>query len=144
MNLSVAQTWGLSAPIDYLVQRKGFDPEQVKGMEREYRRYLAIVAAHPGEKLPISSKVDDLWHAHILHTKDYVDFTQALAGRLIGHVPTKSEDERQALECCYINGTLKRYLEMFEEEAPENFWPRTAGSICLDCHPDIESVTQVH
>lgn len=144
MNLSIAQTWGLSAPVNYLIQRKGFDPEQVKGMEHEYRRYLAIVAAHPGEKLPISSKVDELWHAHILHTKDYVNCTQALAGRLIGHVPTKSEDERQSLEGYYINGTLKRYREMFGEEAPEAFWPRTAGSICLDCYPDVEPAPQVH
>ena len=41
-----------------------------------------------GESLSIPTKIVDLiWHAHILHTKDYIAFCNHVAGGYIHHTP---------------------------------------------------------
>jgi len=131
--IQVALSWDLSKPKEFLVLRQEMNPNFVDRMEKEYRRYIACVATNPSDKLPISNAVDELWHAHILFTKDYAKMSKALKGAYIDHIPTLSEEERAALEPFYFDVTLERYRQVFKEDPPQEFWPSESGSICWSC-----------
>ncbi|WP_051820646.1 MULTISPECIES: glycine-rich domain-containing protein [Streptomyces] len=53
--------------------------------------FLAAGAREPGQFLVPSALVDIGWHTWILHTVDYSEFCQRVAGRFIHHVPTDNE-----------------------------------------------------
>jgi hypothetical protein len=131
--LLIIRDWDLSKPKQFLVVRQGFDPQEVEEMEREYKRYMCVVALNPESKFPISNAVDELWHAHILFTSDYNALGDALRHGYIHHIPTLNEEERAALEPQYFSGTLERYRRLFGEEPPQKYWPSDSGSICWSC-----------
>ena len=55
--------------------------------------YLVTCAANPGAGLAPSRQVDKGWHAFLLHTADYAEFCQQVAGRFIHHVPEEPGEE---------------------------------------------------
>jgi hypothetical protein len=67
-----------------------------------------------------SRDVDNLWHAFILFTKEYHDFSHQIYGRYIHHVPNidkareKTVEERIALQKAYRDFILY-YEETFNE-----------------------------
>ncbi|MQY04757.1 glycine-rich domain-containing protein [Actinomadura macrotermitis] len=49
--------------------------------------FLKACALNPGAGLAPSEAVDIGWHTFILHTREYADFCQRVAGRFIHHTP---------------------------------------------------------
>lgn len=54
--------------------------------------FLGTCAVHAGKPLAPSGLVDHGWHAFILHTRDYAEFCDRVAGRFLHHVPTDPDD----------------------------------------------------
>lgn len=50
--------------------------------------FLAVCAENPGGRLVPSEMVDKGWHAFLLHTYEYNEFCETVAGRYIHHRPT--------------------------------------------------------
>lgn len=71
------------------VHKKHPDWSRVKVIEliREYKNFLYVCARDESENVP-SAEVDEIWHEHILFTKDYEDWCNFL-GRKIHHNPEK-------------------------------------------------------
>lgn len=57
--------------------------------------FIAASGQQPGHSLVPSELVDYGWHAFILHTVDYADFCQKVAGRFVHHVPTDEDEQMQ-------------------------------------------------
>lgn len=53
--------------------------------------FLAACAARPGTRLAPSEIVDIGWHTFILYTREYAEFCQQHAGRIIHHAPSDEE-----------------------------------------------------
>lgn len=113
-----------------MIVRQHADGDHIERIEREYRRFLGIIAAYPDDRFPVSEVVDEMWHVHILFTRDYARMSAAVRGEYINHDPVLTEDQRLALEPFYLEGTLVRYHEIYGEEAPLDLWPREGGAIC--------------
>jgi hypothetical protein len=47
---------------------------------------------------PELEKVDWMWHAFVLFTRDYADFCQRYFGTFIHHVPAEDEDDAEVAE----------------------------------------------
>jgi len=76
--------------------------ERLNDAEKGYREYMADV--NHDKSLSPDKDVDEVWHAHILHTIDYADFCQLYFNRFIHHVPF--ENDRCEKSCtCDINKT---------------------------------------
>ncbi len=60
--------------------------ERLERAEGDYRLFLMCVAAKGGPLTP-SEDVDTMWHAHILHTQDYMQFCDAYFGHYMHHLP---------------------------------------------------------
>lgn len=128
--INLALSWDLSGPIAFLVNRQSKNASHVDLIAREYRRYLGIIAVYPKDRFPVSEEVDEMWHTHILFTRDYRKMSDAIRGEYINHDPILTEPDRLALEPYYHKGTLVRYREIYGEPAPEWLWPRVGGAIC--------------
>ena len=56
------------------------------------KQYYAIATLDPRNMHAISDAVDPFWHAHILHTEEYVDFCNRMFGRYLHHHPLDHEN----------------------------------------------------
>ena len=123
--------WDLSKPVALLMDRKGITPEDACKMESEYRRYQTLNTLYPQQRFPISNAVDEMWHAHLLFTRDYDAMSLATRGSFIHHHPTVNEAERVSLEPAYYNGTLPALEALFGPVDPV-MWP-ASDQICWSC-----------
>ncbi len=137
MNATVVFDWDLSAPKKLLMSRNGFDADYVDAMETEYKRFQAIRVLHPTEIFPISEPVDELWHAHILFSRDYQKMA-AMAGHPLHHEPIVSMEDRLRLAPQYLE-TVKRYREHFGEPSAV-FWPANQER-CGSCGSGIDDAS---
>lgn len=85
----------------------------------EYKKFMYLASIHT--KVTPSVQVDEVWHLHMLYTRDYRDFCQNL-GKFIEHGPTKGgkqEDDRYLEQ---YNKTLELY-KVYLGDYPEDIWP---------------------
>ena len=67
-----------------------------KTAERWLHEAIKFLDAVADSKEPIapSKKVDEAWHAFILHTNQYMSWCESRYGRYIHHVPTEKPDRK--------------------------------------------------
>ncbi|MBE8158704.1 MAG: glycine-rich domain-containing protein-like [Betaproteobacteria bacterium] len=79
----------------------GWNPEQLKEAEIEYKRYLMLCRKypHPEHSIVPNKVMDTMWHYHILDTKAYVKDSEEVFGGYFHHYPyfglRGDEDEQQ-------------------------------------------------
>ena len=129
-NASVgALAWDFADVRTFLHDREGVSIDDLNDMEREYGRYMKLVAENRNVKLPVSPPVDQFWHAHILFSRDYTNFSQKMMGTYIHHYPALTQEERIRLAPDY-ELTRRLYCEKFEVP-DEKWWP--SDCICSSC-----------
>ena len=117
-----------------LSSRKGFWwnlMNDLDKIEREYRQFLYLIAANPGQMVvPWSQQLDDLWHEHILDTKKYAEDCQNLFGQFIHHNP--HVDKGTALHSNSYRDTKKMYREAFQGKAKAKQKAEATGTTTYD------------
>jgi hypothetical protein len=89
---------------------------------KEYRRFLFLIARGAGALSP-SHAVDQAWHLHMLHSRNYWDdFCGAVLGRELHHDPFDGAAEHGRFLTQYQR-TLDGYREVFGWTAPSDIWP---------------------
>lgn len=126
-SLQILEAWDFSKIRNYLIENETYPLDQIPVVETEYKRFIALIASHPNTRLVMSSAVDDFWHAHVLHTRDYAAMCNALGMEFIHHDPTCSFGERQVLHNEYVE-TLAVYRGVFGD-LNERYWP-VYGQVC--------------
>ncbi len=64
----------LDAVINRLVKIESWSQKDAIAAVQQYRNYLFLRKKYPDHNLPPSIDIDDVWHAHVLHTKEYRTF----------------------------------------------------------------------
>jgi len=93
---------------------EGWSRDFVEHLERQYKRYLTLVAKYPREAIAPAKEVDRFWHAHILDTRKYVDDCERVFGFYLHHFPyfgLRGGDDAAALA-----RAGKRTRELYEAE----------------------------
>lgn len=67
-------------------------PDLLDTCELLYRRFLWLLVIYPEHPCVPTRDIDEFWHNHILHTKDYVRDCQGLAGHYLHHEPADLSD----------------------------------------------------
>lgn len=120
--------WNLNRVLTYLVEREEVSPDLVAILEREYKRFIAIRLAHPDVSIVPSLLIDEIWHAHILFTREYLTFCNAINnGKYIHHSPFLKDDDPVGDPS--IKNTLMLYREMFGHP-PATVWPLAVAGDC--------------
>jgi hypothetical protein len=73
--------------LDKLVADGRVQPEEVKDLEREFKRFMALAGFGVCPLAMISPRVDDLWHQFLLFTRQYRAFCFSTIGEFVGHQP---------------------------------------------------------
>lgn len=107
--------WNLGRVEAYLINKGGYAQETAKCLIKEYRRFMIMTVCFPDRAIPASDAVDEVWHTHILSTRDYHEFSLATKGSYIHHEPTVNEREEVMLKDAYDANTLALYRELFGE-----------------------------
>lgn len=86
---------------------------------KQYRNYLYLKLKYGHlYELPPSLDIDEVWHAHILHTEDYYEFSKKVFGGFLHHHPHhgKGNTITQAqLEQMFEDETQRLYHSEFGE-----------------------------
>jgi hypothetical protein len=87
----------------------------------EYRKfiYLAVASGHP---VTPSVEVDEVWHTHLLFTRNYKEMCDLL-GTFIHHGPGTGKKEEDSKFADQYVRTLESYERVFGHRPPEEFWP---------------------
>ena len=95
---------------------EGWTREYAEAIEQAYRAYLTMLVKHPEdiEDIVVSEDVDEFWHAHILHTKKYMEDCEKVFGAYLHHNPhvgerTQADIERKASQ-------VERTRRLYQEE----------------------------
>jgi hypothetical protein len=78
---------GVRLKLGDAAEGKGWDKNQLHDVEKEYRRFLALLFAYPERTIVPDKKVDQFWHQHILDTRAYANDTTAVFGQFLHHFP---------------------------------------------------------
>lgn len=88
----------------------------------EYRRFAFLYAAD-GRPVAPSDVVDQVWHLHLLYTRNYWGtFCPAVLGRPLHHEPAAGADGEGARLGDWYADTLTRYRSHFGDP-PADIWP---------------------
>lgn len=128
-----------------LTHRVAYDHGHAGGLAaRIVDQALAFLAASAatggGLRLSPSPLVDDGWHAFILHTRDYAEFCERVAGRFLHHVPTDENDPAASGQAAH--DTLKRTVDAIAAAGfyvDTDLWPSTGHADCSQCHEGCTS-----
>jgi hypothetical protein len=78
----------VSSVIKRLVQVEKWSEKDALAACQYYRNYLYILLKYSHQyELPPSLEIDEMWHAHILHTHDYQQFCQLVFNNFLHHQP---------------------------------------------------------
>lgn len=80
----------LEAAVERVARRHGWDMQKAEGVKCEYEDFLRK-SAYEGANFDVPSmEVDQLWHEHILDTRNYHSYCQNVIGCFVHHIPDKT------------------------------------------------------
>lgn len=117
--------WNMSR-LEACLRRKDMSREQATRSIEAYRNFIHLVVKYPTERFGMSREIDQVWHEHILDTREYFAFCEAVVGRYLHHIPCFSESESKLFT---VEHTVRR---LKQEEMPVDFWeaPESSLSYC--------------
>ncbi|MFO0899957.1 MAG: TIGR04222 domain-containing membrane protein [Pirellulales bacterium] len=107
-----------------LAAEQGWSAEFAAAAIEEYKRF-ALLSVAAGHVVTPSKVVDEVWHLHLIYTRNYWDvFCPQVLGRPLHHDPgvgRAGEADRHAQQYAQ---TLASYRRVFGSEPPAAQWPR--------------------
>ncbi|TGX52338.1 hypothetical protein E5A73_16220 [Sphingomonas gei] len=116
---------------DRLARDNGWSRAEAERVIEEYKRFcfLAVTAGHP---VTPSDQVDQAWHLHLTHTRDYWErFCPGILGRPLHHGPTAGGSDEQHRYFLQYAETLRSYEQVFGSP-PADLWPDAARRLNED------------
>ncbi|MGB1235350.1 MAG: glycine-rich domain-containing protein [Planktomarina sp.] len=92
--------------------------QTVANVLREYKRFIYLVATSQGARRVPSKAVDEVWHLHMMHSRDYWDVFCAIIGRPLHHTPG-GDDRLNASDHSLTNAA---YEQAFGDLPPHDVW----------------------
>jgi hypothetical protein len=115
-----------------LARENGWSRAHAERVVGEYKRFC-FLAATAGHKVTPSDAVDQAWHLHLTHSRDYWErFCPNVLGRMLHHDPTEGGAEQGHLFFEQYAETLKSYESTFGHNAPADIWPDAARRLLDD------------
>lgn len=107
-----------------LAREQGWSLEQTRDVIDEYRRFCFLACISNADVTP-SDAVDEVWHLHLIHSRDYWQtFCPQVLGTHLHHGPTRGGGgEAQRYRAQYAQ-TLALYEQWFGPP-PAHWWPGT-------------------
>jgi hypothetical protein len=95
--------------------------------------FLATSGQQPGQFLAPSKLVDIGWHMFILHTVEYTEFCERIAGRYLHHVPDEEEEQEAPGGAVETRRRTLAAIKAAGYTVDPELWP-PANANCTQCH----------
>ncbi|MCD6047379.1 MAG: hypothetical protein K0S08_1026 [Gammaproteobacteria bacterium] len=121
--LEEAKNYIETLDLTYIVKRMSSNP-RVSGWTRHeaticskmYKNYLFLLKKYPGQTIPPSKQIDEFWHEHILHTRQYYSDCLQIFGQYLHHFPGEpSKDAHQEFVRMFDEVTQTLYFSEYGE-----------------------------
>lgn len=83
--IAAISAWDLADVHARVKLRMGWSEEQADEAVQEYRKFIVLVALDPEKSYGMVEAVDEVWHQHLLNTRDYLAMCDAIMGGVIHH-----------------------------------------------------------
>lgn len=118
------QALNLDYLIDRLVTKENWDKEEAVEAVRKYKNFLTLGFKYPKLLLVPSPDIDEVWHAHILHTREYMHDCSKIFGAYRHHAPSNEQFKISSEE---VKQTHQLYMKEFGETISgildiQSFW----------------------
>jgi hypothetical protein len=110
-------------------QDANVDRERAERIMRQALAFLTACARNPQASLTPSRSVDHGWHAFILHTREYAEFCDRVAGHFIHHEPEDPEEEHVMGRHATTADLMRRSGLPVDEE----LWSAGEGNCSANC-----------
>jgi hypothetical protein len=99
-----------------LIDKQAWSSKDTKDAIRRYKNFLLLVLRYPNLVLAPASDIDEVWHNHILFTREYTRDCQIIFGDYLHHAPAQNTDleEKHAMEKAQ-SLTSDLYIQEFNE-----------------------------
>jgi hypothetical protein len=81
------KNYNMSFVLDKLVAERRIPSSKRNLLEREFKRFIALVGLGVHPLAMIGPYVDEVWHQFILFTRQYREFCDHTVGHFVGHQP---------------------------------------------------------
>jgi hypothetical protein len=123
----VIQELNLSHIEKRLEKKLELNADLIHQCANEYKKFLYLIQSNPKTPIVPSHLVDEIWHEHILHTKQYEKDCLEIFGNFIHHEPSENMEKGEDIE-----PTLRLYENTFQVKPPEEIW-NCANGFCTKC-----------
>jgi hypothetical protein len=102
------------------------------------KQYYAVALLDPKNKHAVSDMVDPFWHAHILHTADYMKFCDETYGQYVPHEPLDPDNQDEVAEVASLYAYTSRVYDELFSGTNEVLFPKELPDARLMCtHSEI-------
>jgi hypothetical protein len=126
--LSRLSGWSTTGAAKRAQRKLGWSDVHRRAVEREYRRFMALIAIDPATSYGMAPcEVDELWHEHLMDTRDYLSMCDTVFGMVVHHCPIAEGKPHAGDEDPYLAATLPRLRETFGVR-PGRIWPKAGNA----------------
>lgn len=99
-----------------LIDTQKWSLETAKEAIRRYKNFLILLLKYPDQILAPTPDIDEVWHTHILFTREYFRDCQKIFGDYLHHAPSRNSgpEEQYAMEEAQLR-TSNLYIQEFDE-----------------------------
>ncbi|MCM1958214.1 hypothetical protein NCZ17_02355 [Acinetobacter modestus] len=112
--LIVTESWNFDLAKEKLLESKGWSSSKIERAISDYKKYMALMKAMNGYQLVPNEEIDEVWHMHILDTRQYMQDCDELFGEYIHHYPyfgmLSEENKSQWLETQSLSENVWKQL----------------------------------
>jgi hypothetical protein len=83
--IDVLSSWDLSDVESRVKARMNWSDGYARDILAEYRKFMALIVLNPDKAYGMVEAVDEVWHQHLLDTRDYMTMCDAIVGGMIHH-----------------------------------------------------------
>lgn len=107
------------------------------------KQYYVLAMLDPANAHAISDIVDPFWHAHILHSEQYIPFCNKVVGEYMHHRPLDKSNTEHVKIISQLYEYTHTVLQSFFINVDNLFWPKAISDATLICwHKGNSSIYQ--
>lgn len=97
------------------------------------KQYYALPIFDPLNMHAVSDTIDPFWHAHILHTEQYMSFCDEAIGVYMHHDPLDHGVREEVAHVRFLYGYTRKVMDQLFASVDSEFFPHTLPDDALVC-----------
>lgn len=97
---------------EMMIHRENWDEQEAYKAVIRYKKFLKLLCKYSDIPLAPVPDIDEVWHTHILHTKNYTRDCLDIFGKFAHHTPVQEGDARMEE---VLDNTTKLYWKEYNE-----------------------------